>query len=250
MTESLATLLELYGLAAILAVLLIKSIGVPIPVPSDVIMLAAAAGAAQGRFVPWQAFAAILIALVAGGTIQYALARGPGRQFVYRYGRYGGLPPRRLDAASALARRSGLLGISLMVFLPGVRAVAVAACGLAALPARIFLPGLLIGSTVFLGLHFILGYAGGTLLAMLSRPPSGITLVAGILVLLAIGFIVWFEIRRHFSNAGQNASAAADAADAFGNWHDAACPACLALGAAQRLERPGGSPLRAQAPST
>src|ERR1700674_5669503 len=175
MTDSLTTVLALYGLTAIFAVMLIKSIGVPIPIPSDVVMLAAAAGAVQGKFVLWQAFVAILVALVAGGSMQYALARGPGHGFIYRYGRYAGLAPHRLDAASALAKRSGLVGISLMILLPGVRAAAVAACGLAVLPARVFLPGLLIGSTGFLGLHFFLGYAGGTLLAMLAQPPSAVT---------------------------------------------------------------------------
>jgi membrane protein DedA with SNARE-associated domain len=236
MTDSLATLLELYGLTAIFAVMLIKSIGVPIPIPSDVIMLVAAAGAVQGRFVLWQAFVAVLVALVAGGFIQYALARGPGRDFIYRNGRYIGLSPKRLDAASALAKRSGLFGISLMVLLPGVRAAAVAACGLAALPARLFVPGLLIGNTGFLGLHFFLGYAGGTLLAMLAQPISPLTVAIAAVLFLAIGFVIWFEIRRHRAATGENASTGAVAADAFANWHDATCPACLALGAVERLD--------------
>jgi len=236
MTDSLATFLQLYGLTAICLIMLIKSIGVPIPIPSDVIMLVAAAGAAQGRFVLWQAFAALLIAVVAGGIVQYALARGPGRELIYRYGRYVGLSPKRLDQASALAKRSGLFGISLMVLLPGVRAAAVAACGLAALPARLFLPGLLIGNTGFLGLHFFLGYLGGTLLALLARPVSAVTVAVAALALLAVGFVVWFEIRRHRSSAGEHASTAAVAADAFANWHDATCPACLLLGAAERLD--------------
>ena len=235
MTDSLTTFLEVYGLTAIFAVMLIKSIGVPIPIPSDVIMLVAAAGAVQGRFVLWQAFAAILIALVAGGIVQYALARGPGREFIYRNGRFIGLSPERLDAASALAKRSGLFGISLMVLLPGVRAAAVAACGLAALPSRLFVPALLIGSTLFLGLHFFLGYAGGTLLQMLARPVSAVTVAIAAVLLLAIGFVIWFEIRRHRSAPGEDNSTAAVAADAFANWHDATCPACLALGAVERL---------------
>ncbi|HLZ07262.1 MAG TPA: VTT domain-containing protein, partial [Chloroflexota bacterium] len=202
MTQSLATFLEVYGLTAIFVVMLIKSIGVPIPIPSDVIMLVAAAGAVQGRFVFWQAFVAILIALVAGGAVQYVLARGPGRGFIYRNGRYVGLSPGRLDAASALARRSGLVGVSLMVLLPGVRAAAVAACGLAALPARLFVPALLIGNAGFLGLHFFIGYAGGTLLRMLAQPVSPLTAAIAVVLLLLIGFVVWFEITRHRSRPG------------------------------------------------
>ena len=235
MAQSLASFLEVYGLTAIFLVMLVKSIGVPIPIPSDVIMLVAAAGAVQGRFVFWQAFAAILIALVAGGIVQYVLARGPGRGFIYRNGRYVGLSSERLDAVSALAKRSGLFGVSLMVLLPGVRAAAVAACGLAALPSRLFVPALLIGSTCFLGLHFFIGYAGGTLLLMLAQPISPVTAAIAAVLLLVIGFVVWFEIRRHRSAPGENVSTAAVAADAFANWHDATCPACLALGAVERL---------------
>lgn len=240
MTDSLAACLDLYGLTAILVVLLVKSIGVPIPIPSDAIMLAAAAGAAQGRFVLWQTFVGILIALVVGGSVQYALARGPGRAFVYRHGRYVGLSPPRLDAASAMAKRSGLLGISFMIVVPGVRAAAVVACGLAALPVRLFLPGLMMGSTVFLGLHFFLGYAGGTLLALLTRPLSAGTMAIAALALLAIGFVAWLEIRRHSSGSEGHVSSVGAAVAAFGAWQDAACPACLVLGAAQRVDHHSG----------
>ena len=90
-----------YGLAAVFIVLLAKSIGVPIPIPADVIILATAIRAAQGKLILWQAFLAILVALVLGGIIQFVLVRGPGRSLLYRFGRYIGLTSTRLDAAAA-----------------------------------------------------------------------------------------------------------------------------------------------------
>lgn len=42
--------LDAYGLIAIFSIMLLKELGVPIPIPGDLIMLAAAARAAQGRF--------------------------------------------------------------------------------------------------------------------------------------------------------------------------------------------------------
>src|SRR5947209_3460683 len=113
------TFLIQYGLAAIFIIMLIKSIGVPIPIPADVLILATAVRAAQGKFVLWQAFLAILVAVVVGGIIQFALVRGPGRGLLYRFGRYIGLTQPRLDAAAAKIRKGGVFALSVAILVPG-----------------------------------------------------------------------------------------------------------------------------------
>ena len=118
----------------------------------------------QGKLNVWQTFISILIALVIGGLIQFLLARGPGRGFLYRFGRYIGLTSPRFDAASARVKKGGALSISIAILVPGVRGAAVVASGVANMPLRIFLPGLVVGSVLFLGLHFFLGFLGGSLL--------------------------------------------------------------------------------------
>ncbi len=223
--------LDLYGLLAIFVLLLVKAIGVPIPIPADAIMLAAAARAAEGRFVLWQTFFASLLALVLGGIIHFSLVRGPGRAFLYRFGRYLGLTPARLDAASARMHKSGTLGIALAILTPGVRSVAVTACGLAGLPLRVVAVGLTIGTALFLSLHFFLGYVGGVVLSSLRI--SLLPTVALVVVLLMLGLAAWVVIRLR-QNPG--ASAGETVAEAFEAWHEATCPVCLALGAASRFE--------------
>ena len=116
-----------YGLAAVFIVLLAKSIGVPIPIPADVIILATAIRAAQGKLILWQAFLAILLALVLGGIIQFVLVRGPGRSLLYRFGRYIGLTSARLDAAAAKIKKGGIAGLSVAILVLGVRSAAIAA---------------------------------------------------------------------------------------------------------------------------
>jgi membrane protein DedA with SNARE-associated domain len=98
-----------YGLSAIFIILLVKTIGIPIPIPADLIILTAAARVAQGKLILWQALIAILIALILGGLIQFVLARGPGRGLLYRFGRYIGLTSPRLDAASARVKKGASL---------------------------------------------------------------------------------------------------------------------------------------------
>jgi membrane protein DedA with SNARE-associated domain len=227
--EALDAFLTAYGLAALCLVIFIKAAGVPIPVPADLLMLAAAARAAEGKLPLWPTFALILLALVLGGLVQFGLARGPGRGLLYRFGRLFGLTPERLDRAAATVQRGGILGITIAILTPGVRSVTVAGCGLASLPVRVFLPGLTLGSAAFLALHFGLGYGGGLLLARLSGalPPLWLWVVA----VAVIGAGGWVLIR---SRQRPSASPAAVTADAAGAWQEACCPLCLSLGVISR----------------
>jgi hypothetical protein len=61
--EGLEAFLDSYGVAAACAVMLVKAMGVPIPIPGDVILLATAARAAEGKVLLWLAFVALLVAL-------------------------------------------------------------------------------------------------------------------------------------------------------------------------------------------
>src|SRR2546421_6465914 len=180
-----------YGLAAVFIVLFTKSIGVPIPIPSDVIILATAIRAAQGKLILWQAFLAILLALVLGGIIQFALVRGPGRSLLYRFGRYIGLTSARLDAAAAKIKKGGIAGLSVAILVPGVRSAAIAASGLSNFPLRTFVPGIVLGSALFLCVHFFLGFLGGTLFAVAGPSPLSPNMVIVCLVLLGVVYGLW-----------------------------------------------------------
>jgi membrane protein DedA with SNARE-associated domain len=230
--SGIESFLNAYGLPAIAAVLLIKSIGVPIPIPADVIMLAASARVNDGKLVLWQAFSIMLVAIVVGDAIQFLLARGPGRSFLYRFGRYVGLNATRLDAATAIVKKRGPIGLSVIILTPGVRAASVAACGLADVPIKTFAFGLILGEGVFLALHFFLGSILGTLWNQLTSTLS-LPLTIGILVgLLLIGLGAWIVIRRKQQPTASRREVIADAIEA---WHEATCPVCLTLGAVDRL---------------
>lgn len=227
------TFLEIYGLAAIFTVMLLQSSGVPIPIPADALMLATSARAAEGKIVLAQAFIALLIALVVGGVVQYLLVRGPARSILYRYGRFLGMTPARLDTAANKIQKGNVLTIGIAILTPGVRSVTVGACGLAGVPLRTFALGLTLGSGLFLALHFFLGYIGGTLLMALPDNISLPTVIAAIVVLLVVGLLVWYVIRRRQLPNTPNREILAEA---VGAWHEATCPVCLALGAAERLQ--------------
>jgi LPXTG-motif cell wall-anchored protein len=159
--------------------------------------------------------------MVLGGLGQFALARRLGRAALDRYGRFVGLTAERLTSTAVRLGKGGPLTVALAVATPGIRVAAVAVCGLVGIPARLFALGLTLGSALFLGLHFFLGYVLGSLVAILA--PSFPTLWPLLLGLVALaGLAAWVAIRRR-----QNGTAI----DAVGAWTEAACPVCLALGA-------------------
>ena len=210
--------LDTYGLIAVFGIMLLKEIGIPVPIPSDLIMLGAAARAAQGRFSFIAVFFAILIPMLFGGLIQFLVARGPARQAVYRLGKYIGLTSERLDRAMETVRKGGVTAVAVGLTTPGVRIAIVPAAGMADLKLATFAPGLLVGSTVFLALHFAIGYAGGAALALINTP--AIFVVALVVVLAVAGFAIWRYV---------HARRGATLAETGAAWADAACPACMAI---------------------
>jgi membrane protein DedA with SNARE-associated domain len=228
------TFIVQYGLLAIFLLLFTKAIGIPIPIPADLILLAAAVGAAQQKFNLWLAIVVILIAVVFGGIIQFLLARGLGRALLFRFGRYLGLTPARLDAASARVQKGGIIGISITMLIPGIRGVAIVAAGLAGLPFGIFVAGLVIGSALFLSVHFFLGYLGGSLLTMIGNILPPVPILVLLVIMLVIIFALWTIAfyRQKSARREQNAAIAE-------MWHEGICPACLALSVMSPLQQIG-----------
>jgi membrane protein DedA with SNARE-associated domain len=215
--DGLEAFLDAYGVAAACAIMLVKAAGVPVPIPGDVILLATAARAAEGKVSLWFAFVVLLAALLLGGALQFYLARGPGRRVVVKYGQRIGLTEQRLERVARSVRRGGLLGIAVAVLTPGVRSAVVPASGLTGIAWRLFLPGLALGSAIDLGLHFAIGYASSSLLTTIAQL-SPLLIIA---VLAALGLAAWLIIarRRH-----------ASATVAVNAWAQATCPVCLLLG--------------------
>jgi membrane protein DedA with SNARE-associated domain len=217
-------MLDTYGVGLLFVVILLKEIGVPVPVPGDLLMVVAGARAASGTLPLWGVLLAALIAGTIGAFIQYLLARGPGRGAIYRFGKYVGLTPARLDKATDSIKGRGWVAVALGRALPGLRIGAVAACGLAALPMATFTGGLIAGTILFVGFHTLLGYVAGpgvgAVLNNLNVPAWAL-----LLLLVAVGLGGWLYIKVRASRAGADREAAA-----VFDWADACCPVCLAAG--------------------
>lgn len=221
-------LLDSYGVGLLFAVMLLKEIGAPIPVPGDLLMIVAGARSAAGGLPLWGVLGALLVAGFIGAFAQYLLARGPGRGFIYRFGRYVGLTPPRLDKATTAVKGRGWVAIALGRTLPGLRIGAVAACGLAAVPLGTFAVGLLAGTVLFVGFHTMLGYLAGPGVASILDGVN-VPVWALLLALVLLGLAGWIILR-----ARKRRTRLADETAAVFDWADACCPACLAAAALER----------------
>lgn len=237
--------MDMAPLATLAGLLLLKEVGIPIPVPGDILILGAGA-ATSGRPEALIWLLAILVSGYIGGTIQFLLVRGAMRGPLLAVLARLGVSQSRLDGMAGTLRERGPRGVAVARATPGVRMAAVAASGVAGLPLKTFLPGFIAGNTIFVGGHFALGFVlGKPALGIASELGNPAVLAAILVGLSAVGAIAWFSIRRR-SRTGAVVEASGDAqashlahageAASFDDWADAACPICFTL-AAVRLVR-------------
>ena len=147
-----------YGIIALLLISFVKGVGVPLPIPADLVILVAATGSASGKLVLWQAVLAVFGGMVAGSVIQYTLVRGPARSVLYRFGGHVGLTPHRLNLAFRRVENVGVFGVAVAVVTPAIRTAAIPACGIVRVPAKIFVSGLALGTGAYIAFQFFVAY--------------------------------------------------------------------------------------------
>ena len=216
------------ALGGIAALLFVKETGIPIPVPGDLVVLTAGVAAASGSIDPVVGLVVIVLAGIAGGIVQFGLVRGPGRRVLLSVLRRFGVPQGRIDEIAARLGRRGATGVAVARMTPGVRVVAIAAAAIAAIQFGRFLVGLAVGNAVFVGGHFVLGFAvGKPAIALVS---SAAAAVVAVVALAIVGGLGWWLIGRRRARAGVGAGIVGTSPQAA-SWADAACPACLLLAA-------------------
>ena len=209
------------GLAA-LALLLPMEAGVPIPLPADLVMFTVGQQVGAHRLPLWLAVAGFEAIAIVGTTALFLVSRGPAHQLIARFGPRLGLTQARLGRATALAEARGRPGLAVGRALPGLRTLTVIAAGASGLAGRRALPALVLGSSVFLQVHLVLGLLLGPL-ASQAFDRAKLPALAAAAVLAVAAVIFWRTRRRRAAQAGPTAPANPVA------WREATCPACIAV---------------------
>jgi membrane protein DedA with SNARE-associated domain len=201
-----------FGVAGALALLLPMEAGIPIPLPSDLVMLFVGQQAAAGRIPLWVAVIAFEAIAIAGTAILFAVAAGPASAIIARAGPRIGLTEERVGRVRNLVHRRGTTALAVGRGTPGLRTVTVIGAGSAGIGRKALVP-LFAGATVFLQLHLFLGYALGS--AASSALEHARTPIIAAAVFIVVAAVFWSR-RRRGRASGQALT-------------EACCPACLAL---------------------
>lgn len=206
------------GVPGLLGLLLAMEAGLPVPVPSDLVMLLLGERVSAGALPLWLAMVALEVVALAGTAALFLAARGPGRSLLARFGPRLGLTGPRLDRATELLERRGWAAMATGRATPGLRTVTVVGAASSGIRMGRALPALVLGSSLFLQAHLLLGYAlGPAARELLEQARLPVLVVAAV----ALAVVVALLLARRRGRAARVLA-------------EGACPACLALG----LRRP------------
>jgi membrane protein DedA with SNARE-associated domain len=201
------------GLAA-LVLLVPMEAGVPVPLPADLVMFAVGTQVATGKFPLWLAVAGFEVIAVLGTTALFLACRGPARRIIARFGPRIGLTRARVHRAAAVAETRGRPALAIGRGTPGLRTLTVIAAGVSGMRGRRALPALILGSSVFLQAHLVLGLLLGPLATQTFDEAKGPAVAAA--ALLVVGALIFWLARRRRRGAAEG-------------WMEAACPACIGV---------------------
>ncbi|OBJ53993.1 DedA family protein [Mycobacterium asiaticum] len=194
--QSFAPTLDRYGYAAV--VLLVGLEGIGIPLPGQIILIAAGIYAGAGELSLALVLIAGLLAAVCGDNSGYAIGRFGGRALVLRFGRYVFLTEKRLAATERFFGRRGVFVVLIGRFVDGLRQASGIVCGLARMRWRRYLAYNALGSTVWVAVWVFAGYLAGSHIAALYAVVSHHAkyLLVGLAVLVVGGLAGWAIKRR------------------------------------------------------
>lgn len=190
LSRTFHVLLTVHPLLVIAALIFIEELGVPSPIPGDLMMLLAGVEVAQGQQPLWVVLLVMELATIAGACGLFAFSRRVGRPFVIRYGHFIHLTPERLNRVEGTVRRHGAWSVVAGRLIPGLRIITPLAVGVLDEPFLVFLPALALGAFVYILVVTLFGvFVGPAALDTFERislPIAALSSFAALGVLLVI----------------------------------------------------------------
>lgn len=194
----LPDIIQKYGYGAVFFAMLLE--GACMPVPSELVLGFAGFLVYQGKMTFAGAVCAAWLGSLTGSFITYSAARYGGRRFLYKWGHFIHITPRRIDTFTAWFNHYGPLVIIPWRLLPVMRPKISIAAGLLKMKRRVFLACTALGIAawctlgVFLGSYF--GYKWSSLVTVLpAYPPEARLVIAGLIIAAGAGIVLYAKAR-------------------------------------------------------
>jgi membrane protein DedA with SNARE-associated domain len=182
----------------VLAALTENSVGVGLFLPVETLILAAASLCAVGKLSAPGVILVILGGALVGDSIGYLVGRRFGPAITRRLDGHLGVTDERIAQTRRVFTRWGMWAVAIGRMIPVVRFLVVLLAGDMGLPYRRFLVADVIGTVVWLGVHFSLGYALGSSVDALGGTHDLLLIVAGVSIAGVVGALAlhWLWRRR------------------------------------------------------
>ena len=198
----IADLIQTYGLWILFGVVMLESMGVPLP--GETALVTSALYSCATRQVDITAVVGIAaLAAIVGDNLGYLVGRSIGLRLITRYGRYVALDERRLKLGQYLFRRHGGKIVFFGRFVAFLRAFAAVLAGANLMPWRHFLVMNALGGILWASLF---GFGACLLGEEMKRVagPVGLLLLVAALGIMVAGVLFF---RRHERELEQRAEA-------------------------------------------
>jgi membrane protein DedA with SNARE-associated domain len=194
-------LIENYGYAIVVVLVLAEGVGLPLP--GETALITAAAVAAQShRLTIVGVLIASFVGAAGGGVGGYWIGKTGGLHFLTKHGRFIGITQQRITKARKFFTKHGPKAVFFARFIAILRMFAGLLAGVTKMPFGIFLLWNALGALVWSILFGVLGYVFGDNLPKLEHLVGRTSLIAFVVVAL-VAIIVW----HHRSSRSQSKAA-------------------------------------------
>jgi membrane protein DedA with SNARE-associated domain len=193
----LTHLLRAYTYPVLVGLVLLESLGIPLP--GEIALVTASAYASVGTISITAVIVLAALAATVGGVMGYWIGVKGGLPLLARYGGYIGVRRHHIDRAHGFFEKNGAKTILFGRFVALLRTWASVVAGAACMSFRTFVAFNAIGAFAWAVVFGLLGYYFGRDLPLLERLISSLSLVVLIVAGLAILGFVWIKKRRNGS---------------------------------------------------
>jgi membrane protein DedA with SNARE-associated domain len=198
--HNLTRLLLLYTYPVLLLLVLLESLGIPLP--GEIALVTAAAYASHGRISIIVVIALAAIGASVGGALGYWIGVKGGLPLITRYGGYIGIRKSHVEKAHAFFERNGSKTILFGRFIAVLRTWAAVVAGAACMSFTKFVTYNTIGSVVWAIVFGVLGFYFGRDLPLLERYISRASF--GIFIVAAAGVVIFLVYKRKKNDSEPN----------------------------------------------
>ena len=201
--RELVHLLNSYGYWAVLVLVMVESIGIPVPGETMLLTAAIYAGRTGHLFIGF-VIAAAAAGAIAGDNIGYAVGREGGFRLLRRWGKYVRLDEPKLKVGQYVFMRYGGLVVFFGRFIAILRALAALLAGVNRMPWWRFVIANALGGVLWATIYGLLGWALGDAAHQFEGKATIVLAVAGAAVTIA-GIVFTVKNERRLEEKAERA---------------------------------------------